>query len=321
MSVQTVRVIEPVVLALDVGGTKLAAGAVTHDGHVVRRLEVPTSPTAAGQADHLWSVVLQLIDAALDGQPPTAVGVGCGGPLRLDRGEVSPLNIPAWRAFPIRARLEARFPGLRVRLHNDASAMALGEYRQGAGSGVASFLGVVVSTGVGAGVVLDGRLLDGPTGNAGHLGHVSVDSDGPPCVCGGAGCLEAIARGPAVVQWALDSGWSPGAAPADGRALVAAAQGGDRVALAALERAGHALGFALANAAHLFELQRIAVGGGLAVGAGDLLLGPTRETFARHARMSFVADCEIVPAELARDAGIIGAAALVLDPQLRDVAS
>jgi glucokinase len=309
--VQTDGVTGPRVLALDVGGTKLAAALVTADGGVERCREVPTPSAGAEDGEGLWSAVLELIDDALGGVAPTAVGAGCGGPLRLDLGEVSPLNIPAWRGFPLRARLEARFPGVPVRVHNDASAMALGEQRHGAGRGTRSFLGVVVSTGVGAGVVLDGTLLDGPSGNAGHLGHVSVDPEGPACACGGVGCLEAVARGPAVVVWALEAGWRPPVGAPDGRALVGSARDGDPVAVAALQRAGRALGFALANAAHLFELQRVAVGGGLAVGAGELLLAPAREAFAQHARLDFAGRCEIVPAQLGREAGMIGAAELV----------
>ena len=314
MWVQTVGVNEPAVLALDIGGTKIAAALVDAAGEVTRRLEVPAPAAPAGEAERLWSAVLGLLDEVVDGRDPIAVGVGCGGPLRLDVGEVSPVNIPAWRGFPLVARIGARFPGLDVRLHNDAVAMALGEHRHGAGQGTSSFMGVVVSTGVGAGVVIDGRPLDGPTGNAGHIGHVVVDADGPPCGCGGIGCLEAIARGPAVVAAALADGWVPASDRPDGRELVAAAQAGDGVARAAIERAGRAVGVALASAAHLLELQRIAVGGGFALGAGELLFGPARETFARHARMDYAAACEIVPAALGTDAGLVGAAALVRVP-------
>lgn len=312
MWVQTGEVNGPAALALDVGGTKVAAALVDAQGAVTRRREVPAPSAAADDAEPMWSAVAGLLDEVLDGYDPTAVGVGCGGPLRLDRGEVSPVNIPAWRAFPLLARVESRFPGAAVRLHNDAVAMALGEHWRGAGQGTRSFMGVVVSTGVGAGVVLDGRVLGGRTGNAGHLGHVVVDAEGPPCGCGGVGCLEAMARGPAVVRWALESGWSSSVERPDGRSLVASAQAGETTAQAAIDRAGRALGIALAGAVSLFELERVSVGGGFAVGAGELLLGPMRDSFARHARMDYAAACEIVPAALGNDAGLIGAAALVL---------
>jgi glucokinase len=224
-------------------------------------------------------------------------------------GDVSPLNIPAWRGFPLRARLAERFPGVPVVVHNDAVAMALGEQRYGAGRGAGAFLGVVVSTGVGGGVVIDGRVVSGPTGNAGHVGHVVVDPDGPPCACGGVGCLEAIARGPATVAWALQQGWAAPSAEPDGRQLVVAAQRGDPVALAALTRSGHALGVALASVAAALDLDVIAVGGGLS-NAGNLLLDPARAAFDRYARLDFSRRCRIVEAELGADAGLVGAGEL-----------
>jgi glucokinase len=307
--VHTVRVIGARVLALDIGGTKVAASWVGPEGAVIDRAEVPTD---AADGEALWESVRDLLTSRLYGDAPPAVGIGCGGPLRLDTGEVSPINITCWRDFPLLARVRQLFPDARVRLHNDAVAMAAGESWLGAGRGVNHFLGVVVSTGVGGGLIIGGKTVDGSSGNAGHLGHIVVESDGPPCGCGGVGCLEAIARGPAVVQQALDNGWRPGGEAADGRALVAAARAGDKAAVAAIDRAGHALGVGLASAAALLELDRIAIGGGFATGAGDLLFDPIRSTFARHAGMAYVARCQIVPAELAVDAGLVGAAAIVL---------
>jgi glucokinase len=299
------------VLAVDIGGTKLAAALVTADGAVARRREVPSQPIDAGAADSLWQTLLHLVDDVCDGEDPVGVGVGCGGPMRWPQGAVSPLNIPAWRDFPLRARLRERFPDRPVRVTNDAIAMALGEHWRGAGADSAAFLGVVVSTGVGGGLVLGGRVVEGLTGNAGHIGHVVVDPLGPDCACGGRGCLEAIARGPAVAQWAVEHGWTPRAgAAADGRTLLADAEAGVDIALAALARAGDALGVAIAAAAHLLELDVVAVGGGVS-NAGELLLGPARSSFARHARMEFAAGCNIVRASLGSDAGLVGAAAVV----------
>jgi glucokinase len=300
------------VLALDVGGTKLAAGLVDAGGQLHRRLEVPTQPTAPGRSDELWGTVAELIETVCAGELPAGIGVGCGGPMRWPQGVVSPLNIPAWRDFPLRVRLREMFPGATVRVTNDAIAMAVGEHWRGVGVGVRNLLGIVVSTGVGGGLIVDGRVVSGETGNAGHIGHVVVDDGGPACACGGRGCLEAIARGPAIVAWAVDNGWKPrdGATP-DGRLLLADARAGDRTAIGAFSRAGRALGIAVASAAHLLELDVVAIGGGISH-AGELLLGPAREAFARHARMEFAARCHIVRAALDVDAGLIGAGALVV---------
>jgi len=296
------------VLAVDVGGTKLAAAMVDRSGRVDRRVQCPTA--AGADAAELFADLAALVTGVLGDARPAAVGVGCGGPMDWSAGRVSPLNIAGWRNFPLRAELH-RLVGAPVALHNDAVAMALGEQRYGAGRGRSAFLGIVVSTGVGGGLVLDGRVLSGRTGNAGHIGHVVVDPDGPPCACGGHGCLEAIARGPALVAWAQQQGWRP-ANVADGRALVDAARSGDPIALAALTRGGQALGVAVASVAVLADLDGVAVGGGIA-NAGDLLLGPAREALARHARLDFVRDLSIEAAHLGGDAGLVGAAALAFD--------
>lgn len=298
-------------LAVDVGGTKLAAGRVAQDGTVLCRAERPNT-AATGSADDLWALLCAVIDDALGGAQPRLVGVGCGGPMRWPEADVSPLNIPAWREFPLRARLQARWNGTVVRVHNDAVAFTAGEHWLGAGRMSRGFLGMVVSTGVGGGLVVEDRLVSGRTGNAGHIGHVVVDPQGPPCACGGRGCLEAIARGPAVVAWAKAEGWRPPEGhPPDGRTLVASAHAGNPVALAGLTRAGRALGVAIASVAHLLDLDTVAIGGGLA-NAGELLFNPVTAAFQRHAGLDFARDCRIGPAVLGADAGLVGAAALVL---------
>jgi len=294
-------------LAVDIGGTKLAAARVRTDGTVQVRARRPT-PTD-DDPESIWAALVSLVDDVTAGDVPARVGVGCGGPMRWPAGEVSPLNLAGWRDFPLRARLSHRYPDAIVRVHNDAVAVAAGEHWRGAGRGTSHFLGMVVSTGVGGGLIVDGRVDSGRSGNAGHVGHVVVDADGPPCACGGRGCLEAIARGPAVVAWAQEQGWS--AAEASGATLADAAWSGDPLALAAFARAGQALGVALASVVATLDLDAVAVGGGLA-NSGDLLLAPARAAFDRHAGMSYVRDCRIVPAELGDDAGLVGAAAFVL---------
>lgn len=300
------------VLALDVGGTKLAAALVDPGGRILRSERMPTPHDIDGEA--LGDRLVALAERVLAGTAVGGVGVGAGGPMRWPEGEVSPLNIPAWRGFPLRARLQRRWPDIPVRVHNDAIALAVAEHWRGAGRGRQDVLGMVVSTGVGGGLVLGGRVHDGRSGNAGHVGHVVVDPAGPVCACGGRGCLESVARGPAVVAWALDQGWRQGAPDVTaltGRELTDDARRGHAVARAALVRAGGALGVALASATALLDLDVVVIGGGLSQ-AGPLLFDPLQAAFRRHARMAFTRELAIVPAALGQEAGLVGAAALVL---------
>jgi glucokinase len=297
------------VLAIDAGGTKLAAALIDPGGRMGPVLRAGTPRDL--DADGLWRTLSRLVDRLLGTDEPAAVGIGCGGPMRWPQGRVSPLNIPAWRDFPLRDRVAERFPGRLVRIHNDAVCVAVGEHWRGAGRGRRNVLGMVVSTGVGGGLILDGRLINGTSGNAGHIGHVVVDPDGPECVCGGRGCLEAVARAPALVAWARERGWNPREA-ADGRALAEDAARGDAPAMAAMERGGSALGVAIASATHLLDLEVVSIGGGLAQ-AGPLLFDPLERAFHRHARMDFARHVRVVPAALGQEAGLFGAAALVLD--------
>ncbi|MGV9776421.1 ROK family protein, partial [Streptosporangium sp. NPDC003464] len=187
------------VLAVDIGGTKFAVALVDPEGNVRATRRAATPP--GGDERTLWKALGELIDSVLAGSAAdglsdgalTGVGIGCGGPMAWPEGAVSPLNMPGWRGFPLRARLAERFPGVPVRVHNDAVCLAAAEHWRGAGRGSANMLGMVVSTGVGGGLILGGRLIDGASGNAGHIGHIVVDPGGPVCGCGGRGCLEEAA--------------------------------------------------------------------------------------------------------------------------------
>ncbi len=207
--------------------------------------------------------------------------------------------------------MQDSYPGLPVRLHNDAICLAVAEHWRGRGRGRGSLLGLVVSTGVGGGLVLGGRLIDGATGNAGHIGHVVVDPAGPDCACGGRGCLEAIAAGPRLARWAQDQGWRPSAPVPDARALADDARAGDPIAVAAYARAGWALGVAIASAVSLLDVEAVVVGGGLSQ-AGPLLFEPLRAAYADHAGLDFVRDVPIEAPLLGQEAGVVGAAALLL---------
>jgi glucokinase len=304
------------VLALDIGGTKMAAAVVDPDGAILTQARTPTPRHL--DAEGLWRTLDALLtgvmaEAGVTGPAGLAgVGCGCGGPMEWPAGLVSPLNLPGWRRFPLRERLAGRLPGLPVRVHNDAIAMAAGEHWRGAGRGHANMLGMVVSTGVGGGLVLDGRLINGASGNAGHIGHIVVDpEDGPICGCGGRGCAEGIARGPALVTWAQAQGWRPGQPDASAKDLADDGARGDPIGLAAMRRAGRALGIAIASATSLCDLEVVSVGGGLSQ-AGPLLFDPLEEALRAHARLDFSRKVRVVPAALGQSAGLVGAAALIL---------
>jgi glucokinase len=196
-----------------------------------------------------------------------------------------------------------------VRLRNDALCMALGERWRGAGRGAKFMLGMVVSTGVGGGLVLDGAPYEGRTGNAGHVGHVVVDLDGAPCSCGGRGCVETIAAGPRMAQWARDNGWDA-PAEADAKELADAANAGDPVAQRAFRRGGTAAAAMIASVGAVCDLDRVVIGGGVAK-SGALLFDPLREALATYARLDFLRGLRVLPAELGGDAGLVGAAALL----------
>jgi glucokinase len=276
------------ILAVDIGGTKLAAGIVSDDGDLLERHEIPTPKTMDGGA--LFAALVRMIDT-IDTTAVGIVGVGCGGP--MDRGgeHVSPLNIPAWRRFPLRRAL-ANHTQLPVFVDNDAKALALGEGWLGTAAGRRDYLAMVVSTGVGGGVVLDGRLLDGAAGNAGHIGHVIVEPEGHTCGCGAQGCLEAEASGSAIERF---TGRPPAEAPAD---VVA--------------RTGRLVGRAVASIANLLDLQLAVVAGSVALGYGDPFFAAAQQEIETRCRLEFARETRIRPAGLGDTGPLIGAAAVGL---------
>lgn len=306
------------VLAIDVGGTKLAAAAVTRSGDIVRRARASTLAAADGEA--LFARVIAVADEAFDAAPRavSAIGVGCGGPQRWPEGVVSPLHIPVWRDFPLGARLAARF-GRPVVVDNDAKAMALGEWWRGAGRGTRSMLGMVVSTGVGGGLVIDGRLLDGAHGHAGHIGHVNVWPDGPVCECGARGCASAVASGTGIarrIAAAHEAGTATTLTRGDtAEQAAAAARRGDAFARQLFVEAGQALGRAIASAAALVDLKLVVIGGSIGLEAWDLIGPPLEEELRRRSRVAFAPDLRVTQAALGEDAGLYGAAALALFPR------
>ena len=294
-------------LAIDIGGTKIAVGLVDDDGTLMHQAKLPTPD---GDAEAIWAVVESLVAEALSraGGAVRGVGVASAGPIDVPAGTVSPINITEWKRFPIVDRIAA-IVDTPVRLGGDGLCMAMGERWRGAGRGAEFLLGMVVSTGVGGGLVLDGAPYDGRTGNAGHVGHVVVDPDGRPCTCGGRGCVETIASGPRMAQWAREQGWDA-PAEADAKELAEDAAAGNAIALRAFERGATAVAAMIASVGAVCDLDLVVIGGGVAK-AGGLLFDPLHEALASYAGLDFIRDLRVLPAELGGDAGLVGAAALL----------
>jgi glucokinase len=290
------------VLAVDFGGTKVEAALVL-DGSLVpgSRARRPTGATAT--AAELDDAVRAVVAEALGDRSVAAVGIGSAGPVDTVRGLASPLNVPAWRDHPLRDVVAAAVPGAEVVLAIDGLAITLAEARYGAGRGSSNVLGMVVSTGIGGGLVLDGHGIRGLSGNAGHIGHIQVSGYDDACPCGRAGCVEAVASGPSSVRWAQAQGWRG----ATGEDLAASAPT-DPIARAAIERSARAVGLAVASASALVDLDVVAIGGGFSHSAPDYL---DLVRAAADEGFPFVRATRILPAGLGADAPLIGAAALV----------
>ncbi len=284
-----------VLLALDIGGTKIAAGLVSREGTVIDRGRIAVRSNQSDE--NLFNDVAQLVDSMLTkargqhGAQPVALGVGCAGPMTENAELVSPLNIPCWRDFPLVPQLRS-LTGLPVFADGDAKALALGEGWKGAGKGHDNFLAMVVSTGVGGGIVLNGRLLDGASGNAGHIGHVIVEPSGRRCACGARGCLEAETSGPAIEA-------ITGRPPTQPTYEI-------------IQRTGRLVGRGIASVCNLLDLPLAVVGGSVALGFGAPFFQAAQNSLDELCRLEFSTGARIVPARLGDDGALIGAAAFAL---------
>ncbi len=277
-------------LSIDIGGTKLAVGRVSEKGELLERHQCPTPQTADG--DELFNVLSDLVQKCSSNGSFAhfqVCGVGSGGPMTPNGETVSPLNIAAWRDFPLRSKL-AEFTGLHVAIDNDAKALALAEGWLGAAQGEDNYIGMVVSTGVGGGIVVDGRLLHGAGANAGHIGHIQVIGDGRECVCGSRGCLEAEASGTAI-------------AAITGRP---AAEADDDMR----RRTGMLVGRAVASTVNLLDIRLATVAGSVALGFGEIFFEAAQAEIDRLSTIVYARGASIVPALLGDSAPLIGAAAV-----------
>jgi glucokinase len=300
------------VLAIDVGGTKIAVALVDADGEVSDEQVTPTPQSS--DPEEVFAAAAEVVasvaeSATVDRSTTLRVGISSAGPINGPAGTVSPVNIGAWRDFTLSEHvsevLRSRLgQASDVALAGDGHCFALGEHWLGAARDVDSMVGLVLSTGVGGGAVLDNRLFAGTSGNSVHLGHISVNAWGPQCVCGCHGCVEWYARGPALVATARLRGWTG----EDARALTDDARDGNAVALDVIDYGMRALAAGIASTATQLDVTTFVLGGGVSR-AGDVVFSPLRRHLKDFATLDFVADLEVRPAIL-ENAGLIGAAAL-----------
>ena len=307
------------VIAGDFGGTNLRAALVDDAGEVLVRHEVASTPDAspADVLERIGKLLAAVREATAT--PPDAASLAVAGLIDAEGGRVmvSP-NIPAFRNLALTEPLSERL-GIPVSIENDASAAALGEHRFGAGRGTRHLLHATLGTGIGGGLVVDGRLYRGAQGLAGEIGHIVLDPAGPPCGCGARGCLEAIAGGVAFgrrAQRLVESGSAPvlaeiaGSRPATAGDLAEAARRGEAAAIAEIRNGGHTIGIGLGSIVNVLNPDAVTLSGGL-LGMGDLLLDPLRAAMASLA-YGPASGTPVRTSTLGEDAGLLGAAAVAL---------
>lgn len=308
-------------IGVDLGGTKIAAGVVDTGGRILAEAQLPTPGKHRDPAE-IEGAIGTVVGQLRAGYDVTAVGVGAAGFVDAERSCVLFAPHLAWRNEPVRRTLSARL-GLPVVVENDANAAAWAEHRFGAGRGESQLLVVTLGTGIGGGVVLDGTLQRGAHGLAGEFGHMLVQPGGHRCECGNRGCWEQYASGRALVREARELARSGSPVTVDlveraggdpeqltGPLITAAAQAGDRAAVDLFAEIGEWLGLGLASLAAAYDPGTIVVGGGVSE-AGELLLGPARDAFARSLTgRGFRPEPRVVTAELGNRAGLVGAADL-----------
>jgi glucokinase len=273
----------PPCLALDIGATKVEAAIVHADGTLSRRVRLIDDD----HRDDLFAAIVRMARDVLDGEPVAVVGVGCAGPMTRGGAEVSPLNIPSWRNFALRQSLRDAL-NLEVFIDGDARSLALAEGSFGAARNDSSYLSMVVSTGVGGGFVIDRRLLNGDSGNAGHIGHLNVVPNGRICSCGAFGCLEAEASG-----WAIEE------------MTGQPAQLADQVTR---ERTATLVGRAVGTLASVLDFNRCYVAGSVALGFGDEFFEVANKSARAMAQLHYSEHLEIRRSGLGSDGPLLGAA-------------
>lgn len=317
---------QKLILGVDLGGTKIATALATAQGEILARGRRST-PAQAGP-DAVIKSICAAIDKILSAkrlEPSQLLGIGiaAAGIIDSDKGKViSSPNLPGWHEVPLRDAVEQRF-GIPVYLGNDATLAALGEWRFGLKKGIANLIYITVSTGIGGGIIADGKLYTGVCGVAGEIGHMTIDINGPKCNCGNIGCWETLASGTALAREAVKQ-IGEGAKTSiiefvngdiskiDAKVVDLAAKQGDELAKELISRLGYYLGVGLVNLVNIFNPELILIGGGVAK-TGDLLLQPAIKVVKERAFSTPANAVKIKPALLGDDSGILGAVAFVLE--------
>ncbi|MFC5451077.1 ROK family protein [Paenibacillus aestuarii] len=310
-------------LGIDIGGTKMLTALVDAQGRVLAKDQ---QPTLAAEGEHeVIRRLIDMIEALLSSVPNLqarsiqSLGIATAGILDMSTGTIVLSTNLGWRNVALGPILERRF-GVPVRLINDASAAALGEWLVGAGKGTEDCVYVTVSTGIGGGVISGGRMLLGASNNAAEIGHISIDRNGPVCKCGNRGCVEVYAAGNSIARQAAEelragklqtplladlAGQDPEKVTA--KLVAEAASSGDPYSVSLLQKAGEALGVAMVTIIHLFNPEVIIFGGGVSQ-SGDVLFEPMRRTIQELGIEGMVKDVLITRSSLGVEAGAIGAA-------------
>lgn len=307
-------------IAIDIGASRMRAASYTYKStepilynQIATRSEgIPVEDRLVNLIESVWPDDYQI----------KSIAAACPGPMDPINGIiVAPPNIPEWRYFPLQEFLETTF-SVPVSLNNDANLAAYGEWYFGAGKGCNDLIYLTISTGIGAGIILNNKLFVGPGGYGAEIGHTTLDFDGPECSCGQKGHLEAIASGPSIVRWvkskledeSLKELFPEGELTA--KLVSDAAENGNELALAAYERSGKYIGLAIADLLHIFNVSRIIIGGGVSR-AGEMLFDPIRKSVNEYVISDvFLENLQIMPAALGDDSGLMGA--LVLSREITE---
>ena len=298
-----------VVLAVDIGATKIGLALVDQSLELIKTTEFLI---AGHSSDSLWSEIEYHSSSMMSVYQGHVLGIGIGsaGPINIEEGKISPVNISVWRDFPIVEKLKSSFRLDNVALRGDATAFTHAEHVLGAGQGLSNLLGMVVSTGVGGGIIINHQIFLGESFNASFVGHQSINNDGDLCTCGRRGCVEMYSSGPRMVLMAKSLGWKGGATFMD---LAESARRGEYAAREAINQGANALAIGIVNTLAVLDIQHVVVGGGVSQ-AGEVFWEPLRKHVAQESSyVGFLKDKILIrPAKLVKESGLIGSALAVL---------